>query len=284
MAECKTEGLFKNSQDCTTKQKITRPQDFIAVAGSAEGGWSDNISSAFRQSVGNRYMFINQAIRALYTFDKPEYAKDGTPKKQRILVVFQFRYTKNDIKKIEKYAQNASSRVVYVKSEKEFIEFLNKRKALNREIKKLEIYSHGVIGFISFHYSSDIFKHKRVPDGVFGKSSVDKVNASIFARDAQVTSYACRTSIGEEGDKFPSSSAAKPENSLAQYMADKWGILIRAYERRSLYTNTYGTAKEIAEASNYKGTDPILVQRSESIEQREENEKNDGGPIMLKGA
>lgn len=287
MAECKTEGLFKNSKDCTTKQKITRPQDFIAVAGSAEGGWNiDSISrikDGFRQPVGNRYMFINQAIRALYTFDKPVYAEDGTPKKQRILVVFQFKYTAKDIERINEFARQAQARVVYVKSEAEFIDFLNKRESLNREIKKLEIYSHGVVGFISFHYSSDIFKHDRVPEGSFGKASVDKVRPKIFAKDALVSSYACRTGIGEEGEQFKNSSSAKPEHSLAQHMANKWSVPIRAFERRSLYAKTYGTAEEISRARGYKGVDPLLKERAKSIDAREKHEK-DGGPIMPKGA
>lgn len=288
MAGDNTNGSFSSERNHTVKQNITRPQDFIAVAGSAEGGWNiDSVSrirDGFRQSEANRYMFINQAIRALYTFDKPVFAADGMPKKQRILVVFQFKYTAKDIENINKYAGMAKARVVYVKSEQEFIDFLNKRLSSNREIKKMEIYSHGVVGFISFHYSSDVFQHNRVPEGTFGISSVNKVNPKIFAKDAVVSSYACRTGIGAEGESFKDSQSAQPQNSLAQYMANKWRIPIKAYERRSLYAKTYGTKEEIRQAQGYEGSDPTLKERKKSIKAREMNADKGGGPIMPKGA
>jgi hypothetical protein len=283
MSNDTTQGKFSSNQNHTVNQKISKPQDFIAVAGSAEGGWSNNFRSGFQQSEANRYMFINQAIRALYTFDKPVFNSDGTPKKQRILVVFQFKYTVKDIERINLYAEQAEARVIYVKNEKEFIDFLNKRKSNHREIKRLEIYSHGVVGSISFHYSSELFKHERVSEGEFNKSSVDKVSPEIFAANATVASYACRTGIGKEGEAFENSSSAKPEHSLAQYMANKWGIPIQAFERRSLYEKTYGSKTEYDAAKGYTGEDPLLSERAESITQREINDK-DGGPIMPKGA
>lgn len=66
-------------------------------------------------------------------------------------------------------------------------------------------------------------------------------------------------------------------------MANKWGIPIQAFERRSLYEKTYGTKAEYDAAKDYKGVDPILLERAKSITQREINDK-DGGPIMPKGA
>lgn len=41
-------------------------------------------------------------------------------------------------------------------------------------------------------------------------------------------------------------------------MANTWGITIRAFEKRSLYSKTYGTKDEITEARNYKGSDKSL--------------------------
>lgn len=284
MAGNTTKGKFSAKNNHTVEQKITKPQDFIAVAGSAEGGWSRNFRSGFQQSEANRYMFINQSIRALYTFDTPTFDANGIPKKQRILVVFQFKYTELDIKRINQYAEEAKTRVIYVKNVQEFINFLNKRQSINREIKKLEIYSHGIVGTIHFHYSSEIFEDDRVSSGEFNKTSVNKVKSNIFAKDALVISYACRTGIGLNGEKFKDSQSAKPENSLAQHMANTWGVTIRAFEKRSLYSKTYGTKDEIIEARNYKGSDKSLIERKYSIEQREQNASDAGGPIMPKGA
>lgn len=90
--------------------------------------------------------------------------------------------------------------------------------------------------------------------------------------------------IAISGEKFQDSQSAKPEDSLAQHMANTWGITIRAFEKRSLYSKIYGTKDEITEARNYKGSDKSLIEQKYSIEQREQNASDAGDPIMPKGA
>ncbi|MFZ7267260.1 hypothetical protein ACLSY3_10005, partial [Avibacterium avium] len=82
--------------------------------------------------------------------------------------------------------------------------------------------------------------------------------------------------IAISGEKFQDSQSAKPEDSLAQHMANTWGITIRAFEKRSLYSKIYGTKDEITEARNYKGSDKSLIERKYSIEQREQNASDAG--------
>ncbi|ULJ59376.1 hypothetical protein [Wielerella bovis] len=295
MAGNTTKGKFSAKNNHTVEQKITKPQDFIAVAGSALGDWDfgngdikQKASAAkrfFRQSPGNRYRFINQAIRALYSFPVSD------NKNQRILIVFSYEYTEIDKKRITDYARRASALVIFVDNVDKFISFLNDRKELGREIKIMEIYSHGIIGAIEFHYGSEIiaensyvhyeeyvnlYAKPAFKKGSFNRTSVDNINLNVFAHDAVITSYACRTGI--DGERFAKPEDAKPENSLAQYMANRWGGTVRAFQKRSLYKYTYDPLP------NERVSNTFRQERMESIRDREFNEKNGGGPIMPKGA
>lgn len=106
---------------------------------------------------------------------------------------------------------------------------------LNREredYKLLDVYfsSHGVIGVIDLSYQGRKFVK-------FSALSVSTVSASAFALHGRFYSYACRTGISVEDYKrgFKSEADAKPEASLAQKMADHFGIEVHAFLRRSFY-------------------------------------------------
>ncbi len=309
--KCVTIGKCVSDIDkCTVKNKITTPKDYIAVAGSAEGSWDITLTKArFREQKGNRYRFINTAIRALYTYPEPVCNSDNIPKIQRILVVFQFKYTSNDILRINEYAEEAKARVIYVKSVDELINFLNLRKEKLREIAKLEFFSHGVIGKICFHYSNDAIEHKRESSGELTRNSIDKLKDGLFASNGVIVSYACRTGININKESFQKGEYAGQNESLAQYMANKLNITVKAFERRSDYAFTYdykkfytksveydylitGAPKEVYILDKEKTSQKIYDNpeyKSEkdlqkSVEERDANEENDGGPIMPKGA
>lgn len=295
---------IKTDKNLPTHQIVHfNKEDYITVVGARTATTDISLSGAtrfFQSPVGNQYMFINQGLRQLSLFPKTtaDYSK------QNILVVFQHGYTSNDITRINQYTKDLGGRIVYVKTVAEFIQFLNARIQKNRLVKRLVFYSHGVIGSISLRYGGG-----DEALGNFNSSIANQINKNIFHHDAQVISYACRTGIGVDKDSFKSSTEAKPEASLAQHMANQWKVRVRAFERRSLYSKTYGTAAEIQEAnnaekelkrynqqmrqynekkiktkpsvpSNYK----TLLERSKSIQQRDENARLDGGPIMPKGA
>ena len=107
---------------------------------------------------------------------------------------------------------------------------------LNREredYKLLDVYfsSHGVLNWIDLNYKG------KMPRVQFGISSLPAVSPTAFARHGRLYSYACRTGISVEDAMlgFKSEADAKPEDSLAQKMADHFGIEVHAFLRRSFY-------------------------------------------------
>lgn len=278
-------------------------EDYIAVVGARTRTWDvslGGVKRGFLSDKGNQYMFINQGLLQLQLFPLPL----PNYKRQRILVVFQHGYTATDIQRINKYTEDLDARIVYVKTVEELTEFLNSRIQKKRMVKQLVFFSHGIVGKISLRYEGD-----EESSGEFSSATVEKIIKDIFHYDTQLISYACRTGIGVNGESFKNSAEAQPENSLAQYMANKWLIDIKAFERRSLYSKTYGTSTEIKEANDFnkiikayenqeklfnggnlkeKPQKPLnydkLKKRLRSIEIRDQNAKNDNGPIMPLGA
>lgn len=277
--------------------------DYIAIVGARTRTWDISLGGAkrtFRSDKGNQYMFINQGLLQLRLF--PDSTSNYTV--QRILVVFQHGYTQTDINRINDYTKALKARIVYVKTVDELVSFLNERMEKQRAIKKLVFFSHGLVGKISLRYEGD-----DVHSGEFTSSSVSKVNKMVFSYDAEVISYACRTGIGKDGNSFNNSAEALPEKSLAQEMANKWMVTVKAFERRSLYAKTYGTSPEIKETNNakqivekYQEQEDLykqgkikdkpkkppnydrLNERLQSINTRDQNSQGDNGPIMPLGA
>lgn len=288
------ESAITGKNEPTHKIMCTSDVDYITVVGARTD------TEVFLRSPGNEYRFINQGLRQVKLF--PKTTSDLLI--QNILVVFQHGYTATDIERINKYTKDLGARIVYVKSTKEFIHFLNQRIEKKRSVKSLVFFSHGLVGFISLRYEGTDENA-----GVFDKNSVNQVNKLIFDYDAEVISYACRTGIGVDASSFNNSTEGKPELSLAQYMADTWMVTVKAYEKRSSYAKTYGTKKEVDEAkkaeadiNNYddaldkynsekttqKPTKPVNYdqnkERLKSIKIRDKNADKNDGPIMSLGA
>lgn len=106
---------------------------------------------------------------------------------------------------------------------------------LNRareDYKLLDVFfsSHGVVGTIDLSYRGD--------DTVqLTNSSVSSVFKHAFAQHGRVFSYACRTGIGSNVSSFKNEVDAKLEESLAQKIADHFGVEVHAFLRRSFYGN-----------------------------------------------
>jgi hypothetical protein len=295
---------LQTQKNLPTHQMVcTSDEDYIAVVGARTRTWDislGGVKRGFLSDKGNQYMFINQGLLQLQLFPQPL----PNYKRQRILVVFQHGYTATDIQRINNYTYDLNARIVYVKTVEELTAFLNNRIHKKRAVKQLIFFSHGIIGKISLRYEGD-----EESSGEFSSATVDKIKKDIFHYDAQLISYACRTGIGVNGESFKNSAEAQPENSLAQYMANKWLIEIRAFERRSLYAKTYGTNAEIKEARNAKKmieeynqknnlykqgkmknkpqkphNYDLLKSRFDSVTTRDKNADGDDGPIMPLGA
>jgi hypothetical protein len=284
-------------------------EDYVVVVGArtstAVMPWDDvyAIRRGYQSSPGNQYRFINQGLLQLSLFPKPSL---GNTKKQRILVVFQQGYTPNDVQRITEYTKDLNARIVYVKNVQELIVFFSQRIEKKRSIKHLVIFSHGLVGKLSFHYGGD-----REEDGEFSHAHIAQVRSAVFHYDGEITSYACRTGIGRDGSHFANSLEAHPEESLAQHMANAWMVKVRAFEKRSSYAQTYGTKQEAEDAhkalamrSQYEKQQSDYArgiskkppsdflragyearkERADAVKTRDDNEDTDGGPIMPLGA
>ncbi|MDA5533832.1 hypothetical protein [Yersinia mollaretii] len=256
------------------------------------------------ESKGNQYRFINCGLRQLNEF--PTASRDDYAV-QRIMVVFQQGYTKEDIEVINAYTKKLGSYIVYVKNKNELINFLNKRKEKKRFIKKMVIFCHGIINVATYHYAGE-----NVETGEFSINDIDKVHESIFDFDAEIVSYACRAGISVDSSDLTGKEAGQKQ-SPAQKMANTWDVKVEAFEMRSSYVGIYGTGEEIRLATNYgsiikeyensidnyeeekaKGNKNIKppkkpenyeenVKRSVDVKERAKNEKK-GGPIAPNGA
>ncbi len=106
---------------------------------------------------------------------------------------------------------------------------------LNREredYKLLDVFfaSHGVVGAIDLNYQGN--RTVKLATG-----SISSIASNAFAVHGRLFSYACRTGVSIEDAQmgFKSEADAKPEASLAQKMADHFGIEVHAFLRRSFY-------------------------------------------------
>jgi hypothetical protein len=73
----------------------------------------------------------------------------------------------------------------------------------------------------------------------FGKNSLANIKSDAFVKDGRLYSYACRTgtSVEDLGMGFDNEEDAKPENSLAQAIANHFDIEVYAFLRRTYYGN-----------------------------------------------
>ena len=69
----------------------------------------------------------------------------------------------------------------------------------------------------------------------FGVDELGAIAADVFVPGGRILSYACRTGVGKDGEDFADDAAAEPENSLAQKMADHFGVEVQAFLTRTWY-------------------------------------------------
>ena len=77
----------------------------------------------------------------------------------------------------------------------------------------------------------------------FREAEVKGCNENAFLPNGRIYSYACRTGIAVDGDP-PSDAEAGLDRSLAQIMADHYGISVFAFLRRSEYEHTLYTQQQ----------------------------------------
>jgi hypothetical protein len=215
--------------------------DYVTVVGCSNPAifdtWSpkDWARNAIKGQPGEEAQFINQGIRQIrqYVFDKK-----GIDKK--VFLIFREEYEEKALARVKKIiTETYKADYMELDNISDLVDFVNQREAKTRFIKKLDIFSHGLVGSIEFGYHTDKADTYRLK-----AEQAKQLKPAMFDDDAIITSYACRTGVGVDREKFSEQMDKRYNKSLAQVLADNVDVTVHAYARRSNYDGTYGTAEE----------------------------------------
>lgn len=197
--------------------------EMIAVAGSQH----DN-------STGNKMMFIGQAVRQLRMF------KEQHPARPRTLVVFTPHYSEAMLEAARESAGLYTADFKPLDTAQALIDYINTGRDRSRHpIAQLDLFSHGVPLSIAFGH------HLENEAGMsLGVDNFQLLAANAFSPEARITSYACRTGMGNPQDMgIENAVQLNPQLklSLAQKLADHLKIPVGAFITRSDYKKTWGS-------------------------------------------
>ncbi len=199
------------------------------------------VGSQNENGAGNKLMFVNQALRSMRIWAEEQ------SNETRTMVLFTEGYSDNQITAIAESVSAFGGHLVLVNSSQELTNYLNSGEVssnevseyrINDKITDVDIYAHGIVGSIEFGYKTskaDIYR--------FNSMNAESLNSSAFQSNGCITSYACRTGLGNF-DIYGTSLFRNPNysNSLAKQIADNSGIFVRAFAVRTSYVGTLGNA------------------------------------------
>ncbi|ACX89983.1 hypothetical protein Pecwa_4259 [Pectobacterium parmentieri WPP163] len=154
-------------------------------------------------------------------------------------------YTKLELGVLENWCNKHKFNIFRLDSNNDLITLMNKDRE-EYKIISLIFFSHGYPGVISLNYGSE----KKVN---FSHETLNSCTPNIFSLDGKIFSYACRTGISNLLNRsFDNDSDAGPEKSLAQQLADYFGISVYAFLTRTFYGNilrqrTEETSRQLSE-------------------------------------
>lgn len=190
-----------------------------------------------------KMMFIASAFRVL---DRDLLRRAN----QQTLLFVDEGYTKAEKLPLEFLVDQHGVRVVSIATTAELVQYMNTR-PLHQDCKRRVLlqdvifFCHGYPGVIDLNYKG----HQAVR---LDASSLASIGTDVFVADGRIGSYACRTGNGSYWTgSFQSDADALPEESLAQKMADHFGVEVRAFLTKSFYGNVLrasSDSKRIADA------------------------------------
>lgn len=175
----------------------------------------------------------NMFIAAAYPFVKDR-AKFRICDKVTIAYI-DYGYSNAEKLAIENLKNEILSEVKEVKAIKNHSDMINifKNDRSAYKIQDVAIFSHGLNGKITLNYN-------KKPDINLLKSDITNISSNSFMLTGKLYSYACRTGMSDAfslrlTDTFRSIAEAKPDDSLAQSIADHFDIEVHAFYVRSFY-------------------------------------------------
>lgn len=224
-----------SGQHGTTLIPVSLQQDFITVVGASHM----TLMESLRGQKGNKMRFINQGIRQIRLYP-PATANDST---QRIFLIFTEDYERTLLDAVKELVETRyGAKYRELDSISQLVDFINLRIGKKREIKQLDIFSHGLVGSIEFGYELDKVDSYRLRD-----AQAQMLKPQAFDLGAKVYSYACRTGLGIQAElQVAEGEDPLYEKSLAQLMANSTRATVWAFPRRSNYDQTYGNASDRA--------------------------------------
>lgn len=200
------------------------------------------VGAQYDNSAGNKLMFAHQGIRQLKEYSLNE--KDET----RTMVLFTEGYSKKQIRAIEREVKKLGGTLVKVNTSSDLTNYINSKSKFSEKLTKMrdedkvtnvDAFSHGVVGSIDFGYktkNADIMK--------FDKYDTQRLEPDAFAKAAIFTSYACRTGIGIDTEIVKPWQDMMADQSLAQEISNNANITVKAYLKRTDYSNTLSSTQD----------------------------------------
>ncbi|MDR0183451.1 hypothetical protein [Lysobacter arvi] len=249
----------------TTPVEAIADFDYVTVVGCSNPVPLDSInprdiaSNLWNGQDGDKVMFINQGIRQIREYP-PATADDSV---QRVFLIFTEAYPRALLDEVRGIVSDYGAKYRELQSISDLVDFVSARRAKKRLIKQMDFYSRGVVMQLELGYQTDKEESFRLRD-----AQARMLDPKAFEWDATICSYACRTGLGSDiGNSLDEGEDPQYAQSLAQILADSADVEVRAFPRRSLYDQTFGTAEDRrvgAEVSRKKKQYEVDLRRHEA--------------------
>lgn len=186
-------------------------------------------SEQYYDSFWWKMIFITPGFSIAAGMKQPPYWQ--TADKTTVLYV-SYGYVKAELLPIEWLKDNSAVNVQVINSISNLTSYLSNRNADEEEykIRHLVFMAHGLHDKIALNFYSRPSINVEI-------NQISAVKSDIFIPEGRIYSYACRTGVSVDNETFDNIEQAEPGNSLAQKMADHFGVKVHAYYTRTLFRN-----------------------------------------------
>ncbi len=184
-------------------------------------------SEQYYNSFWLKMMFMAPVFSSAAGYKLPPHWK---PADKTTVLYVRHGYVKAELLALEWLHDNHNVNLKPLNSIGQLAAYLNNRTYDGEEykIRNLVFFGHGLTDKIALNFWKS-------PSMDFKKKDIDAISSSAFDKNGAVYSYACRTGTSIDRKHFETPQQAEPQNSLAQYMADHFGVKTYAFMTRTLF-------------------------------------------------